>query len=83
MVKCNTYGISTKLKSDVVLKLSNNMNNTFFEHIGFHEIGKCDNLIDFITDFDTKTKFIQQEKHKAFHLHHDTKIKHMEIVDAG
>ena len=38
MVKCYTYGESTKSKSDVVLKTSNQMNQNFFSHIGFQEI---------------------------------------------
>ena len=35
MVKCYTYGVSTKSKSDVVLKTSRKMNQNFFKHIGF------------------------------------------------
>jgi hypothetical protein len=83
LVKCYTYGVSTKLKSDVVLKSSNRVNDKCFKHIGFQEIVRGDNLIDVITEFDTKTKLSVQGKHKAFHLPHDTKIKHIEIVDPG
>jgi hypothetical protein len=35
MVKCYTYGVSTKSKSDVVLKTCSQMNQKFFQHIGF------------------------------------------------
>jgi hypothetical protein len=66
MVKCYTYGVSTKLKYDVVLKSSINVNDTFFEHIGIQEIGRGDNLIDVMTEFDTKSKLSVQGKHKAF-----------------
>jgi hypothetical protein len=71
------------LKSDDVLKSSNNVNDTFFEHIGFQEIVRGDYLIDLITEFDSRAKFTQQGKHKTYHLSHDTKINHMEVVDAG
>ena len=59
------------------------MNDSYFKHIGFQEIGRCDNWIDVMTDFESKTKFNPQGKHRAFHLPHDTKIKHIEIVDPG
>ena len=66
-----------------MLKSSNDKNNLFFVHICFQEIGRGDIWIGVMTDFDTKTNFIQQGKHKAFHLTHETKIIHMEVVDPG
>jgi hypothetical protein len=76
LVKCYTYGVSTKSKSDVVLKSSRNENDSYFKHIGFQEIGKGDNWIGVMADFESKTKFIQKGKHRAFHLPHEKKIRH-------
>jgi hypothetical protein len=83
LVKCYTYGKSTKLKSDVVLKISNNRNDNFFEHIGFQEIGSGNKWIGVISDFESRTNFIQRGKHKAYHLPHEEKIRHREVVDPG
>jgi hypothetical protein len=38
LVKCYTYGISTKLKSDVVLKISNNRNDIFLNILVFKRL---------------------------------------------
>lgn len=83
MVKCYTYGVSTKLKSDLVLKTSSQMNQIFFQHIGFQELEPEENLHNLIIEFDMRTNFTQQGKHKVYHLPHDTKIKHMKVVDSG
>ena len=83
MVKCYTYRVSTKLKSDIVLKSSNNVNDSYFKHIGFQEIRRGNNWIGDMTDFESKTKFIQMGKHRAFHLPHEKRIRHKEIVDPG
>ena len=64
MVKCYTYGVSTKSKSDVVLKTSSKMNQKFFKHIGFHEMGIGENLLELIREFDSKFKFFIRENIK-------------------
>jgi hypothetical protein len=42
LMKCYTYRVSTKNQSDVVLKSSSNVNDSYFKHIGFQEIVKID-----------------------------------------
>ena len=40
-----------------------------------------EHLRDLIIEFDLRTKFFHRGKHIVYHLSHDTKIKHMEVVD--
>ena len=83
LVKCYTYRVSTKNQSDVVLKSSNKKNYRYFKHIGFQEICTIDKWINAMNNYELKFKIYQQGKSTSFHLPHDTKIRHKEIVDPG
>ena len=58
MVKCYTYGVSTKSKSDLVVKTSSIDPHNFFTHIGFQRMETEDNLRALKIEFDEKSKCI-------------------------